>query len=89
MFRLSAVHMYFSSTIRIRKCDFKKISFFAMFRQSADLQFKCIFHKQSRSDVKVKAGSGNNKKNNNFGSTTLVQETKPLRCPGMNMKSRR
>ncbi len=58
MFRLSAVHMYFSSTIRIQKCTDLKISFFAMFRWSADLQFKCIFHEQSGSEIKVKAGSG-------------------------------
>jgi hypothetical protein len=33
-----------------------------MFRGSAELKFKCIFHKQSGSEIKVKAGSGSEKK---------------------------
>jgi hypothetical protein len=47
-----------------------KNQLFVMFRLSADLQFKCIFHKQpgsgseSGSDIKVKAGSGSGRKKN-------------------------
>ncbi len=48
---------------------FDKISFFAMLRWSADLQFKWIFHKEPESEIKVTAGSRSEK--NYFGSTTL------------------
>jgi hypothetical protein len=76
MFRLSAIQMYFSSTIRIQKCTGLKIHLFL--RCLDDLQFKCIFHRQpgSGSEIKVKAGSesgSEKKKFKTFESTTLAQ----------------
>jgi hypothetical protein len=47
--------MYFLETIGIEKCtDFKKSAFL---RCLDDLQFKCMFHKQSGSGIRVKAES--------------------------------
>jgi hypothetical protein len=65
MLRLSAVHLYFSSIIRIQNVQVLKINFFAMFRRSADLQFKCVFQRQpvSESEIRVKAESGSGKIN--------------------------
>jgi hypothetical protein len=40
-----------------------------------DLQFKCIFQKQSGSEINVRVGSGyGSEKNNNFRSTTLITQ---------------
>jgi hypothetical protein len=59
MFRLFAGHMYFSLT-QIQKCTGLKKSAFLPCLD--DLQIKCIFHKQPGSGIKVKAGSGSEKK---------------------------
>jgi hypothetical protein len=52
-----------------KNVDFKK---FAFLQCLDDLQFKYIFHKQSGSEIKVKAGSRYGSEKNNFGSTTLI-----------------
>lgn len=59
MFILSAVYIYFSSTIGIQNVQIKKNKNF--FRCLDDLQFKIFFHKQSGtgngSEIKAKAKS--------------------------------
>ncbi len=77
MFRLSAIQMYFSSSIRIQKCTgLKKSSFL---RCLDDLQFKCIFYRQPGygSEIKVKAGSefGSEKKNNKIKKNFRIHNT--------------
>jgi hypothetical protein len=60
MFRLFAGHMYFALTTQIQKSTgFKKSAFLPCLD---DLQIKCIFHKQPGSGIKLKAGSGSEKK---------------------------
>jgi hypothetical protein len=68
----------FFLTIQIQKCtDFKKFAFLRCFLD--DLQFKCIFHKQSGSEIQVRAGSESGyEKKNNFGSTNLNLRILPL-----------
>jgi hypothetical protein len=56
MFRLSAVQMNFSKQPESKNVQIKKN--FAFLRCLDDPQFKCIFHKQSGSEIKVKTGSG-------------------------------
>ncbi len=60
MFRLSAVQINFSKQSGSKNVQIlKKISFLQCLE---DLHFKCIYHKQARSEIKVKLGSGSEKK---------------------------
>jgi hypothetical protein len=51
-------------TIRIQQCT--NVKKFAFLQSLYDLHFKCIFHKQAGSEIKVKVQSGSGKKKKKF-----------------------
>jgi hypothetical protein len=73
-------YIFFINNPDPKMYSFLKIGFFAIFRLSADLQFKGSFHitkfkpdpnPDPKSRLETESGPGG-KKINNFGSTTLV-----------------
>jgi hypothetical protein len=76
MFRLSAVHMYFSSTIPIQVCryKFKKIIFLLCLNDLQICSSNVFFINNPDPDPKLRLKPDPNPEKNNyyFGSTTLI-----------------